>query len=78
MRSGANRNVLSRPMRTCACGLLVREDRILLAKRAEDRFFHPGVYLGEPSGFAYSDTLEVARQGNEWRVDRLPRNHNPD
>ena len=36
------------------------------------------LYLGESTGFAYSDTLEVVRQGGEWRIDRLPRSYNPD
>jgi hypothetical protein len=35
-------------------------------------------YLGEPSGFAYSDTIDVVRQGEDWRVGRVPRTWNPD
>jgi len=31
-------------MRVCAGGLLVRGDRILLARRADDRVFYPGVW----------------------------------
>jgi 8-oxo-dGTP diphosphatase len=31
-------------MRVCAGGLLVRGDRILLARRADDRAFYPGVW----------------------------------
>ena len=41
-----------------------------------DRFAFPVTLfvlaLGEPSGSACSDTLEVAREGKHWRVDRLP------
>jgi hypothetical protein len=47
-----------------------------------DRYAFPVRLLeltaGEPSGFAFSDTLEVVRQADEWRVDRLPRAHHPD
>jgi hypothetical protein len=30
-------------------------------------------YTGEPRGFAYPSTLEVVKQGQVWRVDRLPK-----
>ena len=47
-----------------------------------DRFAFPvrllELYTGETTGVAISDTLEVVRQGDEWRVDRLPRRDNPD
>ncbi|MHB8077889.1 MAG: hypothetical protein ACYDIE_01365 [Candidatus Krumholzibacteriia bacterium] len=47
-----------------------------------DRYSFPvrlfELYLGESTGVAYGDTLEVVRQGGEWRVDRLPRSHDPD
>jgi len=36
------------------------------------------IYLGESTGMTYSDTLEVVRHGDEWRVDRLPRAYDPD
>jgi hypothetical protein len=36
------------------------------------------LYWGEPSGYAYSDTLDVVKQGDEWRVDRLARTRDPD
>jgi hypothetical protein len=34
------------------------------------------LYDGEPMGASYRGILEVAKQGNVWRVDRLP--HGPD
>jgi hypothetical protein len=47
-----------------------------------DRFAFPvrlfELYLGEPTGTVCSDTLEVEREEGDWRIDRLPRNHNPD
>jgi hypothetical protein len=47
-----------------------------------DRFAFPvrlfELYLGESTGLAFSDTLELVRQGDEWRVDRLPRTHDSD
>lgn len=36
------------------------------------------LFLGESTGFAFSDTLELVRQGDEWRVDMLPRAYNAD
>ena len=30
-------------------------------------------YTGEPAGFKYVSTLEVIKQGELWRIDRLPR-----
>lgn len=36
------------------------------------------LYSGESTGVTYSDTLEVVWQGDEWRVDRLPRAYDPD
>jgi len=36
------------------------------------------LYLGDSTGLAFSDTLELVRQGDAWRVDRLPRAYNPD
>jgi hypothetical protein len=42
-----------------------------------DRYAFPvrllELYLGEASGSAYRDTLEVVQQGSDWQVDRLPR-----
>ncbi|OGP72629.1 MAG: hypothetical protein A2V86_04270 [Deltaproteobacteria bacterium RBG_16_49_23] len=31
------------------------------------------LYSGENMGFAYKGVMEVVKQGNVWRVDRLPR-----
>ncbi len=31
------------------------------------------LYTGEQKGTAYPGTLEIAREGHVWRVDRLPR-----
>ncbi len=50
-------------MRTCAGGFLVREDRILLAKRAADRDFYPSVW----------DVIGGHCEGNEAPVDALVR-----
>ena len=36
------------------------------------------LYTGEPTGYAYSDTLGVVRERDGWRVDRLPRTYDPD
>ena len=41
---GRNREGAKRDMRTCAGGLLVRRNEILLAKRSADRAFYPGVW----------------------------------
>jgi hypothetical protein len=47
------------------------------SRTAPDRFAFAvrlfQAYLGEPEAYAFSDTLEVVRQGNAWRIDRLPR-----
>jgi hypothetical protein len=31
------------------------------------------LYTGEPKGIGYTSDLEVVKEGNTWRVDRLPR-----
>jgi len=50
-------------MRICAGGLLVRDDRILLARRAADRDFYPGVW----------DVIGGHCNGDEAPVDTLAR-----
>ena len=50
-------------MRICAGGLLVRDDRILLARRAADRDFYPGVW----------DVIGGHCEGDEAPVDTLAR-----
>lgn len=53
-------------------GSLAGPDRIAFPVRLFE------VYSGESTGVVYSDTLEMTRQGGEWRVDRLPRACDPD
>src|SRR5438309_6526282 len=51
-------------MRNCAGGLLVRGDEILLAKRAEDRTFYPGVW-DLVGGHCEGDETPAATLGRE-------------
>jgi len=50
-------------MRVCAAGLLVRGDKILLARRSEDREFYPGVW----------DVIGGHCEGGETPADTLVR-----
>ena len=46
-------------------------------QRLPDRFVFPvslfELYLNADHGNSWADTLEVVRDGDEWRVDRIPR-----
>jgi hypothetical protein len=46
-------------------------------KQGANRFVFPvtlyELYTGEPKGTTYSGRLEIVREGQTWRVDRLPK-----
>ena len=53
-------------------GRVLGPDRIVFPVRLFE------LYLGEPAGLVFSDSLELVLQEGEWRVDRVPRTYDPD
>src|SRR4030042_5931742 len=47
-------------------------------KLSSDRYVFPvtlyELYTGETTGLAYSGTLEIIKQGKDWRINMLPKN----